>query len=238
MFFSHLVVSMKKYLFLISLLTVVFLWLGNYSFGQWETCTCTTDWSWNVQSINCPSWRQQSWNWCNCRPEGWSEILQCTNTNNSTPAGWIGWAGGGAWWATTVTCSSIKTWSDCKYDNWCKWQDNMCKSCKAPGVCCGISLNTSVPFIGNCIENSTGNVGAGETDVTWDTAFPVLMWSLTKILVTIILIVSFVLIIIWGIMIATGNPGGKKMIIRVVVGIALLGASGVILRLINPNFFG
>jgi len=40
-------------------------------------------------------------------------------------------------------------------------------------------------------------------------------------------------------MIATGNPSeGKKMIIKVVIGIALLGASGVILRLINPNFFG
>jgi len=53
------------------------------------------------------------------------------------------------------------------------------------------------------------------------------------------LIVSFVLIIVGGIMIATGNPsGGKKMIMKVVVGIALLGASGVILRLINPNFFG
>ncbi|MEI6118918.1 MAG: hypothetical protein WCP92_07000 [bacterium] len=62
---------------------------------------------------------------------------------------------------------------------------------------------------------------------------------MTKILVTLILITSFVLIIIGGIMIATGNPsGGRKMIMNVVIGIALLGASGVILRLINPNFFG
>ncbi|MEI7919487.1 MAG: hypothetical protein WCH65_04760 [bacterium] len=45
-------------------------------------------------------------------------------------------------------------------------------------------------------------------------------------LVTVILIVSFVLILIGGIMITTGNPsGGKKMIINVVIGIALLGAS-------------
>jgi hypothetical protein len=48
-----------------------------------------------------------------------------------------------------------------------------------------------------------------------------------------------VLIIIWGIMISTGDPAwGKKLIIKVVMGIALLGASWVILRLINPNFFG
>jgi hypothetical protein len=53
------------------------------------------------------------------------------------------------------------------------------------------------------------------------------------------LIVSFLLIVIGGIMISTGNPKwGKDMIMKVIIGIALLGASGVILRLINPNFFG
>jgi hypothetical protein len=42
-----------------------------------------------------------------------------------------------------------------------------------------------------------------------------------------------------GIMISIGKrPEGKKMITNVIVGIALLWASGVILRLINPNFFG
>ena len=125
---------------------------------------------------------------------------------------------------------------------WYKMNDQeKCISCNTPWVCCGIELNTNVPFIGKCIESDAGTwyVGSGETWVTADEAFPVLMSSLTKILVTIILIVSFVLIIIWGIMIATGNPSwGKKMIIKVVVGIALLWASGVILRLINPNFFG
>lgn len=81
-------------------------------------------------------------------------------------------------------------------------------------------------------------MGDDEQAVTSEDAFPVLMGSLTQILVTIILIVSFVLIIIGGIMISTGNlSGGKSLIIKVVIGIALLGASGVILRLINPNFF-
>ena len=123
--------------------------------------------------------------------------------------------------------------------DWTKKIDNVCEPCNKKWVCCGISLNTSVPFIGKCIEDTTGSVSPDETWVTWDQAFPVLMWSLTKILVTVILILSFVLIVIGGIMIATGDPsGGKKMIIRVVIGIALLGASGVILRLINPNFFG
>ena len=126
---------------------------------------------------------------------------------------------------------------------WCpdgsKDVDWTCKLCSEKWVCCGVELNTSVPFIGKCIEDVKTNQWADETSVTWATAFPTLMWSLTKILVTLILITSFVLIIIGGIMIATGNPSGwRKMIINVVIGIALLGASGVILRLINPNFFG
>lgn len=118
--------------------------------------------------------------------------------------------------------------------------DGVCKKCNADDVCCGVKLNTKVPFIGNCIESKKDYVGGNsETSVTWEEAFPVLMWSLTKILVTVILIVSFLLIVAGGIMIATGDPaGGKKMIIKVVVGIAILWASWVILRLINPNFFG
>jgi len=106
--------------------------------------------------------------------------------------------------------------------------------CDLPDVCCWIELNTRVPFIGKCIEDPKYKGG-----MSAERAFPTLMWALTQILVTVILIVSFVLILIGGIMIATGNPsGGRKMIMKVVVGLALLWASGVILRLINPNFFG
>ena len=141
--------------------------------------------------------------------------------------------------STCIWWEPSPSWFWCDCGTWNKLVGNTCKSCSADGVCCGISLNTNIPFIGNCIEDGTSAPGPGETGVTWQTAFPVLMWSLTKILITLILIVSFVLIIIGGIMIATGNPSwGKKMITNVVIGIALLGASWVILRLINPNFFG
>lgn len=135
------------------------------------------------------------------------------------------------WW--------ISNWIRCACPEWTKNVDGTCESCSKEWVCCWVSLNTKVPFIGNCIESKKEYIGGTETGVTWDTAFPTLMWALTQILVTIILIVSFVLIVVGGIMIATGNPsGGKKMIMKVVVGIALLWASWVILRLINPNFFG
>lgn len=115
-----------------------------------------------------------------------------------------------------------------------------CQPCSLKKVCCGVKLNTNVPFIGNCLEQDTSDPSA----VSPERAFPVLMSSLTKILVTVILIVSFVLIVVGGIMIASAWPNqskaseGRKLIMKVVVGIALLGASGVILRLINPNFFG
>ena len=166
---------MKKHFFIISLLALVVLWLGNYSFAA-----------------DCPD----------------------ANAHKNLA-------------------------SICVCNTWYKAGTSPCKPCSDAGVCCGIQLNTSIPFIGNCIENNSGDVWVGEEkSVTWTTAFPVLMWSLTKILVTVILIVSFILIIIGGIMIATGNPSwGKKMIINVIIGIALLGASWVILRLVNPNFF-
>lgn len=190
------------------------------------------------QLDNCETaWAEQSWwpTWENSEPLATDEWWTDT------------------WWtdrgSSANDCPDLSWWVLRKNWLWCEcplaggiaqtpieWK---CVPCNTEWVCCGISLNTSIPFIGNCIEDDSANKGVGETNVTGETAFPVLMWSLTKILVSVILIISFVLIIVGGIMIATGNPAeGKKMIIKVVIGIALLGASGVILRLINPNFFG
>ncbi len=169
----------------------------------------------------------------------WTEICKLT----PPLIYWTCVAKAAATWSNWMDCSPPVHWKNnsfgrCTCPSGTKDVDGTCTSCSAQWVCCGIELNTSVPFIGKCIESSSTNQSPDETNVTWDTAFPVLMWSLTKILVTIILIVSFILIIIGGIMIATGDPSwGRKMIMKVVVGIALLWASGVILRLINPNFF-
>lgn len=266
---------MKKYFLLISLFTLVFLWLGNnYSFGQQSTCdlslsTCDNDYA--CESIFCGEcgWtRNNSNHQCtdpNVDPNVTQRRTTCNNQNiTSSNVSYVNKDVDGnccsQWWAVPWlnTCDPTKLvenqqgmpcdpptgWNInsvgfCSCPTWFKNVNDECKPCSDPNVCCGISLNTSIPFIGNCIEDDVANRGPGETSVTWTTAFPVLMWSLTKILVTLILIISFVLIIIWGIMIATGNPSwGKKMIMNVVVGIALLWASWVILRLINPNFFG
>lgn len=103
---------------------------------------------------------------------------------------------------------------DCKYKQ--KW----------------IPLNTSIPFIGNCITK-TSNDGSAATN-----AFPTIIGAATRILVTVIMLVSFVMVVIGGIQWASGNASdGKKMITKVATWFILLGLMWAILRLINPNFF-
>ncbi|UFX83207.1 hypothetical protein [Candidatus Absconditicoccus praedator] len=103
--------------------------------------------------------------------------------------------------------------------------------------CDGISLNTHVPFIGNCI-------GGEGSDVEDDEIFPFLIGGMTKILVTVVIVVGFFMLVAGGVMITMSGADqsafstGKDLIIRVLVGIFLLGASGVILYMLNPNFFG
>jgi hypothetical protein len=75
-------------------------------------------------------------------------------------------------------------------------------------------------------------------------AFPFLMMWLTKILVTVILIFSFLIIIAAWLMMTTwvySEQNYKKWMERiqkVIVWLILLWASWLILRLINPSFFG
>lgn len=98
--------------------------------------------------------------------------------------------------------------------------------------CDWVQLNTDVPFVWNCIKKDNTA-----------TAFPTLMWGLTKMVVTAILIISFLLIIAWWVMIAMWwaeqslQWKGKDLILKVIIWIALLGTSWIILHIINPNFF-
>lgn len=118
-----------------------------------------------------------------------------------------------------------------------------CEQCSAPGVCCGVKLNTDVPFVGKCIRLWSSASSEDTTVVTDTTAFPRLMWGLTKILTTLILLACFGGILAGGVMIAssggkeTNATKGKELIKNVVIAMALLWTSGIILKLINPNFF-
>lgn len=118
-------------------------------------------------------------------------------------------------------------------------------SLKATVCCEWILLSTNVPFIWQCIvyKKSTDSQPAAGTVVDENNAFPVLMGGLSRILVSIILLVSFMGILVGGVMISASGWSdewankGKKIIGNVISALALLGASGVILKLINPNFF-
>ena len=111
-----------------------------------------------------------------------------------------------------------------------------------------MKLNTNVPFIGRCIvfnesaadpnTTSANSSVAGTTTINQLNAFPVLLSGLMKIGLTVILVGSFLVLVVAGVMIASGDAkGGIGWIERVVIAIATLGAIGAILKLINPNFF-
>lgn len=98
--------------------------------------------------------------------------------------------------------------------------------------CDWIKLNTNFPLIWDCIS----------TKKDWNTnptnAFPTMMWALTKIVMSLILVVCFICIIVGWIMRAADKPKEwKALIIKVAITILLLWFSGVILKLVNPNFF-
>jgi hypothetical protein len=150
---------------------------------------------------------------------------------------------------TWTGCVCIKTNADCE-SKWERLNEKTCKcECDPTKKCCGILLNTVVPFIGDCIEMTTQNSISDPSDpnksrVNQLNAFPFLMMWLSKILVTIILIFSFLIIIAAWLMMTTGVYKEQNYktwvdrITKVIVWLILLWASGLILRLINPSFFG
>lgn len=110
----------------------------------------------------------------------------------------------------------------------------------ASNECKGIKLNTNMPFIGNCIVTDEKWAKDAITPVN---AFPVLIWSLMNLVMTIILIMSLLMIVWSWVLMTMGWADASKytswvnLLKRVATGMALLGASWVILKVINPNFF-
>ena len=108
-----------------------------------------------------------------------------------------------------------------------------------------ITLNMNIPFIGRCIKKDPSAKEANDQkdNPTIGNVFPKLMGWLIRLTMTLVYIIWFLCILAGGFMIA-GNGAlgtkekGKKLIIAVVAGLILLWASGVILNMINPDFFG
>ena len=113
---------------------------------------------------------------------------------------------------------------------WGMWW-NLVEARECWDVCDGIKLNTCFPILKDCIE-----MKAGSTNPT--NAFPYMIWVLTKIIISVILVVCFILVIVAWIMRAADKPDKAKPLLRkVAITILLLWFSGVILKLVNPNFF-
>lgn len=101
--------------------------------------------------------------------------------------------------------------------------------------CNWIKLNTNFPFIWNCISIKKWST-ADESNPT--NVFPRMMSALTKIIITIILVVCFILIIVAGIKWSSWDPKWwKDLIKKVAITIILLWLAWVILKLVNPAFF-
>ena len=105
------------------------------------------------------------------------------------------------------------------------WQQQWWKKCN------WVKLNTNFPIIWDCIWDDNGEDSTN--------AFPTMIWALTKIIISLILVVCFILIIVAWIMRAWDKPKEwKELLTKVAITILLLWFSSVILKLINPNFFG
>lgn len=102
--------------------------------------------------------------------------------------------------------------------------------------CKWIKLNTKLPFFETRCIGSSGNVNQLN-------AFAYMVRGLMKIIVSIVLVMSFLMIVAaWVLMTTSGYDKtyyskGVTMITTVAKALAMLWASGVILKLINPNFF-
>lgn len=221
--------------------------LAKYCADDWSTSTWPEyDWCPKAGTIElkCHICECKNWTWIDGKCQApadeetndWEQDVQWETV---TPPTW-------EWWEqqteeeTPLNCNIKNSKGEC-----CKkvYYDIQLKK----EVCCeGILLNTNVPYIGQCIvfrKNASTQSAAGLI-IDETSAFPILMWGLNRLLVSIILLVGFIGILIGWIMISASwakedwAKSGRKIIGNIITAFALLGASGVILRLINPHFFG
>lgn len=145
-----------------------------------------------------------------------------------------------AWWAQELTPSPTKPPVN-EFENE-NWQTNWGAACDPKK---DIMLNISIPFIWRCIKKDANANQVTDTDwnSTVGNVFPKLMWGMIRLVMTIIYIVWFLGILIGWFMIAASGADPslkekwKSLIIMVIWWLILLWASGVILNLINPDFF-
>lgn len=221
-------------------------WSNNEQWSNWQSSnqwwTQSNGW-WQSQN-----WWTNQWNWWN------------NTCHHLLQSGWTCDLGYRTWTASdgTACCVLVCWWSD--YLSWDVNWSYTCESC-VPGEtkpneshtrcicdpnfkCCWVQLNNTIPFIWDCIEMNAESNRDNTTNVNSVTAFPILMQWLMKILMSVIMIFSFLMIIVAWLMIVSWAFGwnwfatGKKIIKNVIISLILLWCSWLILSLINPSFFG
>jgi hypothetical protein len=170
---------------------------------------------------------------------GSAPICRFQPPNDSIPQEYTTAVGNVNEYKVPTDCSK---WCDGWYTEVKKGWISICEKCDIEKCNCGIKLNTNIPFIGRCIMNQqTNNVGqsANVTTVNTLNAFPILMGALIKLLMSIIMIVCFASLIVWGFMMTVPDQydTGKWIVKKVIRTIVALWSLGTILYLINPNFF-
>lgn len=236
--------------------------LENYC-ARDNTVSTKLEWEWYA----CPLIAKDPQLFCHiCECKSWIRTDgKCQTTTQETPECTTDqqcidkmWLNGKCtdWICTNIGEVIVEEKNENKEENdTCDIKDSAWKCCKKSyydlklkaTVCCeGILLSTNVPFIWQCIvykKKSDPQPIAGLV-IDETNAFPVLMGWLSKILVSIILLVSFIGILIGWVMISASwwteewANKGRKIIWNVISALALLGTSWVILKIINPNFFG
>ena len=103
-----------------------------------------------------------------------------------------------------------------------------------------ITLNTYIPFVWRCIDKW---INADPSKTTIVNVFPKLTWNLMRLTMTIVMVMGFLGILVGWFMIASNGALGTKqqwikIITMIIAWFILLGATWVILNLVNPAFFG
>ena len=183
-----------------------------------------------------------------------TKSVSCDNPATPQTAEWVCWS----WFQNNWSwcCVSICTWENMVYHsltNTCTWcvegetkpnESHTRCICDSNYKCCWVQLNTVVPFIWDCIEMNAESNRDTTTNVNSVTAFPILMQWLMKILMSVIMIFSFLMIIVAWLMMVSWAFGWnwystwKKIIKNVIISLILLWCSWLILSLVNPSFFG
>ncbi len=232
------------------------------SISSWNTWfSCWMPWLW-CHICKCWTWMlSTNPDWKCCLEERIDKDWKCCSEWTSPNSDWIcvekpaetPTSQEGQWWWQPWTQEGQNEENN---ENTCppQLQDSKWNCCKKmyydvqlkKQVCCEwILLSTNVPFIGQCIVYRKMDEPQPEAWLVVDetNAFPILMWGLSKILVSAILLSSFLWLLVAGVMISASGSSEdwakhwRKIIGNIISALAILGVSGVILRLINPNFF-